>query len=126
MRKEARGWSEEEERLFQEALDLHGRDWGACAKHIGTRDAKSVTSHAQKYMIRLCMDGKLLPQKMAESGAGYTLSGKLLDPASASAIAYGLKPTITASAPLTLLLSCSECSLQIVYTANTVAAINHS
>lgn len=49
-------------------------------------------------MIKMCMDGALLPPKMAESGAGYTLSGKLLDPDSASARAYGLKPAITASA----------------------------
>lgn len=50
-RTEARPWTPDEERLFREALELHGRDWGACAAHIGSRDAKSVTSHAQKYVF---------------------------------------------------------------------------
>ncbi len=33
---------------------------------------------------------------MLESGPGFTLSGKLLDPYCASARAYGLKPTVVA------------------------------
>ena len=61
----ARGWSDEEDRLFQEALEQHGRDWAACAAHIGTRDTKSVTSHAQKWLIRLAIDGKPLPVKVS-------------------------------------------------------------
>eukprot|EP00873_Tetraselmis_striata_P035155 jgi/Tetstr1/455419/TSEL_042251.t1 len=68
-RTKARAWTEEEERLFQEALVLHGRNWKACAGH-----------------------GKRLPPKVAESGEGYTLSGKPLDPDSAAARAYGFKP----------------------------------
>jgi hypothetical protein len=35
-----------------------------------------------------------------ESGPGYTLSGKLLDPHSAAAVSYGLKPEVYQSAPL--------------------------
>lgn len=95
-RPDARSWTEDEERLFREGLELHGRNWAAVASHIGSRDAKSVTSHTQKYLVKLCMEGRLLPPKMAESGAGYTLSGKLLDPDSASARAYGFKPATTA------------------------------
>ena len=34
--------------------------------------------------------------QMLESGPGFTLSGKLLDPYCASARAYGLKPTVVA------------------------------
>ena len=45
----ARAWTESEERLFWEALALHGRNWKACAAHVGTRDSKSFTSHAQKH-----------------------------------------------------------------------------
>ena len=37
--------------------------------------------------------------QVAESGEGYTLSGKPLDPASSAARAYGLKPELLASAP---------------------------
>lgn len=77
-----------------EGLELYGRDWKACAKHVGTRDAKSLTSHAQKHFIKLCMKGLPLPAKVKESGSGYTLSGKLLDPTSTSAKAYGFNPHV--------------------------------
>ena len=58
---------------------------------MGSRDARQFASHAQKYFIKLCLSGVLLPSKVAESGTGYTLSGKLLDPQSAAAKAYGFK-----------------------------------
>ncbi len=90
-RMEARQWTEEEERLFREALELHGRNWRACASHIGSRNSKAVTSHAQKHFIKLCIAGTLLPPKVRESGEGYTLSGKLLDPESSAAVSYGFK-----------------------------------
>jgi len=87
-----RSWTEEEERLFREALELHGRTWQKCAEHVGTRDSKSFTSHAQKYFIKLCLQGKALPRAVEASGEGYTLSGKPLDPNSATAMQYGFKP----------------------------------
>ena len=68
-----------------------GRNWKAAAAHVGSRDARQFASHAQKYFIKLCMKGVLLPSKVAESGTGYTLSGKLLDPQSAAAKAYGFR-----------------------------------
>ena len=92
VREKARPWNEEEEKLFREALVLHGRDWKKCAEHVGTRDHRSFTSHAQKHFIKMCLQGKPLPRKVAESGEGYTLSGKPLDPNSAAAKAYGFKP----------------------------------
>ncbi len=96
-RTQSRGWSEAEERLFVEALDLHGRDWKAAAAHVGTRDARAFTSHAQKFFIKLAISGKPVPPKVAETGQGYTLSGKPLDPTSSAARAYGLKPEILES-----------------------------
>lgn len=96
-RVQSRGWSDEEEKLFLEALDLHGRDWKAAAAHVGTRDARAFTSHAQKFFIKLAIAGKPVPAKVAESGQGYTLSGKPLDPTSSAARAYGLKPEILES-----------------------------
>lgn len=93
-RAQSRGWSDEEEKLFLEALDLHGRDWKAAAAHVGSRDARAFTSHAQKFFIKLAIAGKPVPAKVAESGHGYTLSGKPLDPTSSAARAYGLKPEI--------------------------------
>ena len=98
-REKARGWSADEERLFLEALNAHGRDWKACAAHIGSRDVRAVTSHAQKHFIKLCLAGQRVPARVAESGEGYTLSGKPLDPGSAAARSYGLKPELLARAP---------------------------
>ena len=89
--KKSPSWTEEEEVLFREALVLHGRDWRACAEHVGTRDHRAFTSHAQKHFIKLCLQGKPLPKKVAETGAGYTLSGKPLDPNSAAAKQYAVE-----------------------------------
>ena len=58
---------------------------GARAPRVGTRDHRAFTSHAQKHFIKLCLQGKPLPKKVAETGEGYTLSGKPLDPNSAAA-----------------------------------------
>ncbi|ORY37154.1 hypothetical protein LY90DRAFT_421002 [Neocallimastix californiae] len=57
-------------------------------KYVGTRNSKSVRSHAQKHFIKLYREAKPLPPKVRESGLGYTLSGKPLDPYSASAKPY--------------------------------------
>ena len=85
-------WSEEEEKLFLEALELYGRDWNKCVEHMNhSRDRGGFTSHAQKHFIRLYQQDKPLPLKVQETGEGYTLSGKPLDPNSAAARAYGLQ-----------------------------------
>lgn len=84
----AKPWSKEEHEKFEEALEMFGRNWGECARYIGTRPAPLVRSHAQKYLIKLWKTGKPLPKKVAESGKGYTLSGKPLHPESASAKSY--------------------------------------
>ncbi|KAG9292964.1 hypothetical protein G9A89_016326 [Geosiphon pyriformis] len=81
-------YTEQEEYLFIEALELWGRDWQKLAEHIGTRDPNSIRSHAQKHFIKLYRDGLPLPVKVQESGCGYTLSGKDLDPDSAAAKPY--------------------------------------
>lgn len=91
-RSASRSWTDDEERLFLEALAFHGRDWKKCGEHIVTRDHRAVASHAQKFLIKALLKGEELPGKMADSGRGYTLSGKPLDPNSAAARAYGLKP----------------------------------
>jgi hypothetical protein len=52
------------------------------AAHVGTRDVRQFTSHAQNHFIKLCLQGRPLPAKVLESGDGYTLSGKPLDPTS--------------------------------------------
>lgn len=87
----SRAWSDDEENRFKEALTLFGRDWKKCAEHIGTRDARAVASHTQKFLIKALLRGEELPDAMARSGKGYTLSGKPLDPNSSAARAYGLR-----------------------------------
>lgn len=84
----ARPWTEEEHQRFKASLEIYGRNWEKCAKYIGTRRAQLVRSHAQKYLIKLWKLGKPLPKKVAESGKGYTLSGKPLLAESASARSY--------------------------------------
>ena len=91
-------WNEEEEKLFVEALHLYGRDYAAGAKHVGTRTKHNFASHAQKYFIKLYIQNKPLPPKVAESGLGFTLSGKPLDPESATARAYGVKKGLARAA----------------------------
>lgn len=63
----------------------------AAGEAIGSRDSRQVASHAQKHFIKLCLAGEPLPAKVAETGRGYTLSGKLLDPNSSAAISYGFR-----------------------------------
>ena len=87
----SRAWDEQEEQKFIESLKLYGRDWKKCAEHIGTRDARAVASHTQKFLIKALLRGEELPPEMAKSGRGYTLSGKPLDPNSSAARAYGLR-----------------------------------
>lgn len=87
----SRAWSDDEENRFKEALTLFGRDWKKCAEHIGTRDARAVASHTQKFLIKALLRGEELPDAMARTGRGYTLSGKPLDPNSSAARAYGLR-----------------------------------
>ena len=67
---------------------------------MGTRDSKSIRSRAQKYFIKLYRDGTPLPTKVAESGPGYTLSGKPLDPNSAAARPYLLTKARGGASPL--------------------------
>ncbi|RUP42695.1 hypothetical protein BC936DRAFT_138211, partial [Jimgerdemannia flammicorona] len=81
-------YTEEEERLFLEGLEVFGRDWQKLSQHMVKRDPNSIRSHAQKHFIKLFRDGIPLPDKVKESGAGYTLSGKELDPNSAAAKPY--------------------------------------
>lgn len=81
-------WSKDEETRFTEALEIYGRDWQKISEHVKTRDAGTCRSKAQKHFIKLYREGLPLPAKVKESGEGYTLSGKPLDPYSAAARPY--------------------------------------
>ncbi|PVV02584.1 hypothetical protein BB560_002959, partial [Smittium megazygosporum] len=81
-------YTDKEETLFLEGLDMYGRNWKMVSNHMKSRDSKSIRSHAQKHFIKLYRDNLPLPNKVAESGLGYTLSGKPLDPNSAAARPY--------------------------------------
>lgn len=75
-------------------MEAYGRDWKKGSELVGTRDHRAIASHAQKYLIKLCLAGKPLPAAIARTGAGYTLSGAMLDPYSAAARSYGFKPEL--------------------------------
>ncbi|KAJ1665903.1 hypothetical protein IW140_002829 [Coemansia sp. RSA 1813] len=81
-------YTDEEEDMFCKGLELFGRSWSEISEYVGTRDSKSIRSHAQKYFIKLFRDSIPLPAKVLESGEGYTLSGRPLDPNSAAARPY--------------------------------------
>mmetsp|Transcript_57481 Transcript_57481/g.51773 ORF Transcript_57481/g.51773 Transcript_57481/m.51773 type:complete len:561 (-) Transcript_57481:56-1738(-) len=88
-KKKKRGWSEEEERLYREGLELYGRDWKLLASHVGNnRNAASIRSHSQVYFLKLLSQNKLLPNKVLESGNGYTLGGNPLNKYSSIAIRH--------------------------------------
>ncbi|GIL73288.1 hypothetical protein Vretifemale_3501, partial [Volvox reticuliferus] len=93
-RQAGRAWTPEEESLFLQAMETHGRDWKRGSELVGTRDHRAIASHAQKYFIKLCLAGKPLPVAVARTGLGYTLSGAMLDPYSAAARSYGFKPEL--------------------------------
>ncbi|PNH09515.1 Myb-like protein G [Tetrabaena socialis] len=98
-RQAGRAWTPEEEALFLKALELHGRDWKRGAELIGSRDHRAVASHAQKYLVKMCLTGQPLPAEVARSGRGYTLGGALLDPYSSAARSYGFRPELLARLP---------------------------
>lgn len=81
-------YTELEEKHFLEGLETYGRDWGKLQQLVATRDSNSIRSHAQKHFIKMFRDQIPLPAKVRESGEGYTLSGKPLDPNSAAAKPY--------------------------------------
>jgi len=86
-RRKKRGWSDEEESLFRGGLAEFGRDWKAVAAHIGhDRNAASVRSHAQVYFLKLLAERQPLPDKVRESGSGYTLGGGPLNKYSSIAV----------------------------------------
>ncbi len=87
--KPRRSWQPDEERRFREGLELYGRNWGALSRHVGgERDPPSIRSHCQRYFIKLWHEKIALPEKVRETGEGYTLSGKPLDPESGAVLAY--------------------------------------
>ena len=54
----SRYWSKEEKKRFEVALKLYKTDHNAIAKHIGSRSATQVRSHARKYYKKLVSNKK--------------------------------------------------------------------
>lgn len=74
--KQREKWTDEEHRLFLEALQLHGRAWRRIQEHIGTKTAVQIRSHAQKFFSKV----------VRESSGSNTGSGGASAAAAAAAI----------------------------------------
>eukprot|EP01084_Bolivina_argentea_P074823 135702_1 len=75
-------WTNTEEEIFKRGLELYGRDWEGISIMNGLDNISEtfIIAHAQKHFIKLYKNGLPLPNKVKETGNGYTISGKPLDP----------------------------------------------
>ncbi|CAL5069594.1 unnamed protein product [Urochloa decumbens] len=51
--KQREKWTEDEHKLFLEALHKHGRAWRRIQEHIGSKTAVQIRSHAQKFFSKI-------------------------------------------------------------------------
>ncbi|KAI8978096.1 hypothetical protein BDB01DRAFT_800799 [Pilobolus umbonatus] len=93
-------YTDSEEERFLEGLNIFGRNWPKIQTLVRTRDANSIRSHAQKHFIKLYRDDIPLPDKVKESGEGYTLSGNPLNLHSGAAKPYLSKKGISGDLPI--------------------------
>ena len=64
-------WTDEEHRKFKEALKQYGRAWQRIQEHIGTKTAKQIRNHADKWFAKL--------RREAAAGNGTNTEGETVD-----------------------------------------------
>ena len=64
-------WTDEEHRKFKEALKQYGRAWRRIQEHIGTKTAKQIQNHADKWFAKL--------EREAAAGNGTNAEGETVD-----------------------------------------------
>ncbi|KAM3370173.1 hypothetical protein ACQJBY_017832 [Aegilops geniculata] len=68
--KQREKWTEDEHKLFLEAMQLHGRAWRRIQEHIGTKTAVQIRSHAQKFFSKVTRDSSGDSGGSSSGGAG--------------------------------------------------------
>jgi SHAQKYF class myb-like DNA-binding protein len=81
-------WTKDEQALFVEALEIHGKEWKLVAAAVGTRTVVQTRTHAQKYFQKL--QKQRHPQSQSHSGDGASSNSKM---SSSGVAASAAKPS---------------------------------
>ena len=61
-----KGWGDDEHQRFLEGVRIHGKNWKAITKHVGTRERSQVASHAQAFRKKVIANPDLDGSELVE------------------------------------------------------------